>query len=305
MLAVLTKSMANLAIANRGLAAATSRGLAIITCNNGLASSSRGLASLSRPRVQPALLAAPATTTITSVRTAFDAMDAHGRGETAAHGYGVTLYDHKTGARTGLKAVELRFKRLDWGAWIRPRSGRDKKAWKKSGFQLRQREKHVFCKPYHKRRFDRAVLSHIKEARYIPGDPYKPYNDLSYQRYHSIIHKNAERIKRYAPQIYNFPWFRAHFKKQAIFTDKNHNYHYEPPGYHKAVADGDEVYHYDPQTPQNTPAPHYLLQQRNVSEVVIKMEKRYWKAIARNESFYGHISNSHILRLPVVGTTIG
>ena len=25
----------------------------------------------------------------------------------------------QTGLRTGLKAVELRFKRLDWGAWIR------------------------------------------------------------------------------------------------------------------------------------------------------------------------------------------
>ena len=45
-------------------------------------------------------------------------MDEHGRGETAAEGYGVTLYNEK-GERTGLKAVELRFKRLDWGMWIR------------------------------------------------------------------------------------------------------------------------------------------------------------------------------------------
>lgn len=46
-------------------------------------------------------------------------MDENGRGETAAHGYGVTLYSSKDGQRTGLKAVELRFKRLDWGMWIR------------------------------------------------------------------------------------------------------------------------------------------------------------------------------------------
>ncbi len=51
-------------------------------------------------------------------RSYFKAMDEHGRGETAAEGYGITLYN-ESGARTGLKAVELRFKRLDWGMWIR------------------------------------------------------------------------------------------------------------------------------------------------------------------------------------------
>jgi hypothetical protein len=45
--------------------------------------------------------------------------------------------------------------------------------------------------------------------------------------------KNAERIRKYAPQIYNFPWFRAHFKKNIIYTDKRHANFYEPPGYHK------------------------------------------------------------------------
>ena len=29
------------------------------------------------------------------------------------------------------------------------------------------------CKLFHNRRFDRAVTSEIKEARYIPDDPYK------------------------------------------------------------------------------------------------------------------------------------
>ena len=51
-------------------------------------------------------------------RSYFKAMDEHGRGETAAEGYGISLYNEK-GERTGLKAVELRFKRLDWGMWIR------------------------------------------------------------------------------------------------------------------------------------------------------------------------------------------
>lgn len=311
MLASLAKNMAGLSISGPRKNLATlsisgTRNLATLSAGStrNLAISNRCLATLTRGPVHQ-LLVAPSTTSLISVRTAFDAMDEYGRGETAKHGYGITLYDPKSGERTGLKAVELRFKRLDWGAWIRPRSGRDKKAWKKSSSQLRLREKHIFCRPYHKRRFDRAVLSEIKEARYIPDDPYKPYNDLSFQRYHSIRKKNAELIKKYAPQIYNFPWYRAHFRKNIIYTDKNRSFHYEPPGYHKAIADGEEVYHYDPQTPQNEPAPHYLLHQRHVSAVILQNENRHWRQIKRCESYYGPITNSHVLRLPVVGTPLG
>ena len=37
----------------------------------------------------------------------------------AKDGYGVTLYDINDGKRKSLGAVVMRFKRLDWGAWIR------------------------------------------------------------------------------------------------------------------------------------------------------------------------------------------
>ena len=57
--------------------------------------------------------------------------------------------------------------------YFRPRAGRHKKLWKKSSKQLIENEKHVMCKLFHNRRFDRAVTSEIKEARYIPDDPYK------------------------------------------------------------------------------------------------------------------------------------
>jgi hypothetical protein len=40
-------------------------------------------------------------------RTAFDAMDEYGRGETAKHGYGITLYDEKVGR---ISHHEKRFK---------------------------------------------------------------------------------------------------------------------------------------------------------------------------------------------------
>ena len=102
-----------------------------------------------------------------------------GRQEMAKDGYGVTLYDINDGKRKSLSAVVMRFKRLDWGAWIRsktfscvllihavttscqqvhlttslrPKAGRDKKLWKKSQRQQVVNERHVFCKSYHKRR---------------------------------------------------------------------------------------------------------------------------------------------------------
>ena len=95
------------------------------------------------------------------------------RQEMAKDGYGIKLYDLKDGERKNLKSVVARFKRLDWGVWIRPRSGRAKKHWKKSMKQLNDTEKHVMCKLYHNRRFDRAVTMEIKAPRYIPDDPYK------------------------------------------------------------------------------------------------------------------------------------
>ena len=41
------------------------------------------------------------------------------RQEMAKDGYGITLYDMKDGERKSLPAVVARFKRLDWGQWIR------------------------------------------------------------------------------------------------------------------------------------------------------------------------------------------
>lgn len=236
-------------------------------------------------------------------RTYFRPMDDHGRGETAADGYGITLFDEK-GKRTGLKAVELRFKRLDWGMWIRPRSGRTKKAWKASSETLRAREKHVFCRPFHNRRFDRAVLSNIKEIRHIPEDPYQPYNDFSYQNYHSIKLKNMERIKKYGSEIYRFPHYRAQYKKNIIATDKKNNSFYEPPGYHKDVADGEGVY-IAAERAQDVPAPNYRLEQRGASKIHRNAERRYWKHLKISEKYSGPLSQSHPLKLPSYGTDLG
>jgi hypothetical protein len=277
------------------------RSLAGLSLNNNI----RGVSSciqgnLGQGLHNPTLLL-PSSSILASSRNYFRPMDDHGRGETAADGYGITLYDEQ-GKRTGLKSVELRFKRLDWGMWIRPRAGRNKKQWKKSTAQLRIREKHVFAAPQHKKRFDRAVLADIKDVRHIPDDPYKPYNDLSFQLYHSIKLKNMERIKRYGSTIYKFPWYRAHFKKTIIHSDKPTNTFYEPPGYHQDIADG--VYN-PADRAQNIPAPDFDFEQRGVSKVHRLKERKYWKSVRRGEPFYGAISQSHVLKLPVFGTSLG
>jgi len=197
----------------------------------------------------------------------------------AKDGYGVTLFDINEGKRESLGAVVMRFKRLDWGAWIRPRAGRAKKLWKKSLRQQVVNERHVFCKSYHKRRFDRAVTSDIKEIRHIPDDPYKVYNDMSWQNYHSTKLKNMELIKKYGAKNYNFHQYRAHYHGIIRKVDKTYNPFYEPPGYHADIASG--VYQPDSQKPQDEMPPDYLLERRNASKVLMAVEEKYLRQLRR------------------------
>jgi len=292
MLGLLRKSMGELSIQGSRI---SSRGM--LPGNNTIS----GTASISGLTGNQLLL--PASGSVLCKRAYFKPMGDDGRGETAAEGSGITLYDSK-GLRTPLKAVELRFKRLDWGMWIRPKAGRNKKAWKKHTRQLQNREKHFFCAPYHNSRFDRAVLSEIKEIRHIPDDPYKVYNDISYQNHQSIRRKNSELVLKYGSQIYNFPWYRSHYKKQILASDKNDNHVYEPPGYQKDIADGNGVF-VPTERSYDIPAPSYVLEQRGESKIARMEERRYWKAVRLGERYTGFISQCHPLKLPVYGTKLG
>jgi len=197
----------------------------------------------------------------------------------------------------------MRFKRLDWGAWITPKIGRNKKWWKKSQQQLIIAEKHHFGKPYHKRRYDRAVDSDFKAQRHIVDDPYRVYNNMSFQLYHSIKLKNMERIKKYGSKIYAFPTFKAHASKLANYRDKEKHPYYEPPGYHADVASG--IYEPDVTIPQNIKAPEYILERRHHTRRAISVEKKYWRDIARCQPYYGEIGVCSKLRLPVAETKLG
>lgn len=228
-----------------------------------------------------------------------------GRQEMAKDGYGVELYGKNDGKRKNLSAVVMRFKRLDWGQWIRPRSGRDKKRWKKSRSELILYEKHSFCKAYHVRRFDRAVTSDIKEQRHIPDDPYKIYNNMSWQNYHSVKMKNMELIKKYGATNFNFVPYRAHYMHKVSPHDKmkNKNALYEPPNYQHDIASG--IYKPDMDRPQDIPAPFYNLERRHHAKVEITRERKYLRYLRQGEFWYGRISPCSPLRLPVHGTFLG
>jgi len=225
------------------------------------------------------------------------------RQEMYKDGFGVKLFDLKDGERKNLKPVIARFKRLDWGPWIRPRAGRDKKRWKKSAQQVINNEKHVMCRIFHNRRFDRAVTHEIKMARYIPDDPYKVYNDFSFQNYHSVKLKNMELIKKYGPKNYNFPQHVAHYRKHLFTNDHKKPRFYEPPGYHRDIASG--VYRPDPNKPQDIMPPDYELEERHESNIARLWERKYWKKIQKFEMFAGHVPLTSKLRLPMAGTKFG
>lgn len=73
----------------------------------------------------PEFLRLSATPTFTQVRT-------------------VTKFSLKSGKRKSVKCVLKRFKRLDWGCWIRTISGRNKRIWKKSQKRRHRARQHVF-----------------------------------------------------------------------------------------------------------------------------------------------------------------
>nr|CAG4652326.1 EOG090X0J5E [Triops cancriformis] len=88
----------------------------------------------------------------------------------------VVKFSLKKGKRKSVKAVVKRFYRLDWGAWIRPIVGRNKKAWRKN-YRMRQRAKqHVFCNSTQSTLLDKMVTSFWRRPRHYVDDPYEPYH---------------------------------------------------------------------------------------------------------------------------------
>ncbi|XP_013185057.1 large ribosomal subunit protein bL35m [Amyelois transitella] len=88
----------------------------------------------------------------------------------------VTKFSLKKGKRKTVKAVVKRFFRLHWGAWIRPKVGRQKRLWKKSPPQRRRLKDHVFCNATQTTLLDKMVTKFWKRPKYYVDDPYAPYH---------------------------------------------------------------------------------------------------------------------------------
>lgn len=89
----------------------------------------------------------------------------------------VTKFSMRSGKRKTVKAVLKRFKRLDWGIWIRTRTARHKRLWKKSKYQKYKLRQHVFTNATQSWMLDKMVTSRWRKPKHYVDDPYRPYHD--------------------------------------------------------------------------------------------------------------------------------
>ncbi|XP_017483082.1 PREDICTED: 39S ribosomal protein L35, mitochondrial isoform X1 [Rhagoletis zephyria] len=88
----------------------------------------------------------------------------------------LTKFSLNKGKRKSVKAVIKRFKRLDWGIWIRTHTGRHKKMFKKSKELRRRLRQHVFTNATQSYMLDKMVTSFWRRPKHYIDDPYAPYH---------------------------------------------------------------------------------------------------------------------------------
>lgn len=103
----------------------------------------------------------------------------------------VTKFSLRKGKRKTVKAVVERFYRLDWGIWIRPKSGRHHKLWKKGKLRRKRLRQHVFTNAWHTRTLERMTTKYWHKKKYFVDDPYESYH----KRDNFAITKNTRNIK--------------------------------------------------------------------------------------------------------------
>ncbi|XP_073814997.1 mitochondrial ribosomal protein L35 [Musca autumnalis] len=89
---------------------------------------------------------------------------------------GVTKFSLNKGKRKSVKAVIKRFRRLDWGAWIRTYTGRQKKLFSKSPERRRRLRQHVFTNSTQSWLLDKMVTSYWRKPKNWVDDVYAPYH---------------------------------------------------------------------------------------------------------------------------------
>ncbi|XP_075147963.1 mitochondrial ribosomal protein L35 [Haematobia irritans] len=88
----------------------------------------------------------------------------------------VTKFSLNKGKRKSVKAVVKRFRRLDWGAWIRTYTGRQKKLFSKSSKTKRRLRQHVFTNSTQSWLLDKMVTSFWRRPKNWVDDVYAPYH---------------------------------------------------------------------------------------------------------------------------------
>ncbi|CAD6994256.1 39S ribosomal protein L35, mitochondrial [Ceratitis capitata] len=88
----------------------------------------------------------------------------------------LTKFSLIKGKRKSVKAVLKRFKRLDWGIWIRTHTGRHKKLFKKSPELRRRLRQHIFTNSTQSYMLDKMVTSFWRRPKHYIDDPYAPYH---------------------------------------------------------------------------------------------------------------------------------
>lgn len=88
----------------------------------------------------------------------------------------VTKFSLNKGKRKSVRAVVKRFRRLDWGAWIRTYTGRQKKLFKKSAARKRRLRQHVFTNSTQSYLLDKMVTSFWRRPKNWVDDIYAPYH---------------------------------------------------------------------------------------------------------------------------------
>ncbi len=88
----------------------------------------------------------------------------------------VTKFSLQKGKRKSVGPVLKRFKRLDWGGWIRTRCGRHKKLWRKSAPLKKRLKQHVLVNGTQSWLLDKMVTKFWRRPKYYINDPYAPYH---------------------------------------------------------------------------------------------------------------------------------
>nr|XP_014095669.2 39S ribosomal protein L35, mitochondrial isoform X1 [Bactrocera oleae] len=99
-----------------------------------------------------------------------------GFGSTQQQTRSLTKFSLNKGKRKSVKAVLKRFKRLDWGIWVRTHTGRNKKMFKKSPELRRRLRQHIFTNSTQSYMLDKMVTSFWRRPKYYIDDPYAPYH---------------------------------------------------------------------------------------------------------------------------------